>query len=920
MNSTSVNQMWAASFIGRAVTRSAAWQLRLDEPHFIVSVGGQSRRVELSMVDHLSVKRGLLWSEICIHLPNKPPLTLDGIPNTHATAMAMALRAAKERYDHRLHVQAQRREFDVVIKPAVSWARAFNEAWKQQLSGKGWLTQEFVSEWAGTKPTGNLKALLSEPEVQDHFRSKPEDLQVHVKLWQTDLAPFARVANECHLARTLLDHKDFFDTIEKSPLTDEQAKAVVSFDNRMLVVASAGSGKTSTMVAKAAYALRMNLVLPENILLLAFNNEAAKELQQRVRDRLAIVGLPAEKVVARTFHAFGLDVIGAATGKKPRLAPWLDQGQDMDHLTTIVDRLKDRDAGFRTNWDLFRMVLGRNLPSFGKEEPEDWDPSKKTRGFRTLQGDVVKSQGERMIADWLFYNGVAHRYETAYCVDTADATHGQYRPDFYYPDIDVYHEHWALDANGKPPDDFVGYLQGMTWKREVHRLNATTLIETTSAQLWSGEAFHLLAKELTSRGIVLDPNPDRPAAGKAPIENQALLRTFRTFLTHAKSNQLSSADLKAQLASQPANAFRYRHEVFLSLFEAIRNEWEASLASEKVIDFEDMLIQAADHLVAGRWNSPFELVMVDEFQDASRARARLTRALVGKPHRYLFAVGDDWQSINRFAGADLSVMTEFEAWFGKAATHRLERTFRCPQSICDVSSKFVLKNASQISKQVKSSTQEFAPAVRAIQVDEPQFIRGAVRHVLSQLAQDIRSGAVERSKTGKVSVYVLGRYRRDKESLPAWDDLADALEVSFLTIHGSKGLEADYVLLPRLATGSYGFPSGIVDDPVLQLAMPSPETFPMAEERRLFYVALTRARRSVTLITLRYRESPFLTELMQDFQIAPTALDGKSTDTQVCPECKQGSLVPRKGPYGIFSSCSRFPRCDFTRSSKKKSY
>ncbi|SDJ80663.1 DNA helicase-4 [Variovorax sp. OV700] len=643
------------------------------------------------MVEYMSVKRGLVWSEICLRLPNKPPLTLDGISNAHATSMSKALFVAKTRYDRRLHIQAQLREFDLTVKPVDSWGRNFHEACNQQLAGKRWLTQEFVSEWAKTKPGGNFRALLGEPEVQDHLKSKSEGLQAHVKLWQTDIVPFARALNEHHLARALIDHKDFFDTIEKSPLTGEQAKAVVSFDSRMLVVASAGSGKTSTMVAKAAYALRLNIVPPEKILLLAFNNEAAKELQQRVRDRLTAVGLPAEKVVARTFHAFGLDVIGAATGKKPRLAPWLDQGRDMDYLMTIVDRLKDRNPAFRTNWELFRMVLGRDLPSFGKEEPEDWDPNTKTRGFRTLQGDVVKSQGERMIADWLFYNGVAHRYESAYSADTADATHGQYRPDFYYPDIDTYHEHWALDANGKPPDEFVGYLQSMAWKREVHRRNPTALIETTSAQLWSGEAFRLLAKELTTRGIKLDPNPDRPAAGKAPIENQTLLRTFRTFLTHAKSNQFSGADLRARLASQPADAFRYRHEVFLSLFEAIRNEWEASLIAEGVIDFEEMLIQAADHLEAGRWNSPFELVMVDEFQDASRARARLTRALVSKPHRYLFAVGDDWQSINRFAGADLSVMTDFEQWFGKASTHRLERTFRCPQSICDVSSKFVLK-------------------------------------------------------------------------------------------------------------------------------------------------------------------------------------------------------------------------------------
>ena len=122
------------------------------------------------------------------------------------------------------------------------------------------------------------------------------------------------------------------------------------------------------------------------------------------------------------------------------------------------------------------------------------------------------------------------------------------------------------------------------------------------------------------------------------------------------------------------------------------------------------------HLEAGRWDSPYELVMVDEMQDASHARARLARALVAEPGRYLFAVGDDWQSINRFAGADPSVMTDFTGWFGPGQTLRLEQTFRSPQSICDISSAFIQRNPHQLRKHVVSATPEPDTPVTAVAV------------------------------------------------------------------------------------------------------------------------------------------------------------------------------------------------------------
>ncbi|MHB0667120.1 UvrD-helicase domain-containing protein [Roseomonas mucosa] len=180
--------------------------------------------------------------------------------------------------------------------------------------------------------------------------------------------------------------------------------------------------------------------------------------------------------------------------------------------------------------------------------------------------------------------------------------------------------------------------------------------------------------------------------------------------------------------------------MFLELVAPVLRAWDAALAEENGIDFEDMINEAAEHLERGRYESPYDLIMADEFQDASRARARLCRALVQQPGRHLFAVGDDWQSINRFAGADVSVMTGFREWFGHGQVLRLEQTFRCPQELCDVSSRFVSKNPAQIPKRVWSATPSQGPV---LQVNRPGFAGGCLVWVTrpGQASQAWRSNA-----------------------------------------------------------------------------------------------------------------------------------------------------------------------------------
>jgi DNA helicase-4 len=711
-------------------------------------------------------------------------------------------------------------------------------------------------------------------------------------------------------------HASFFATVERRPLTDEQTRAVVCFDNRVQVVASAGSGKTSVMVARAAYAVLRGFVPPDRILLLAFNKDAADELKKRVASRLQALGLPSEGLRAETFHAFGLSVIGQATGRKPRLARWLDQDRGVGMLQRIVDELRDRSPSFAYRWDLFRLVYARP----DTEDDEDAEPSAhpEDKRYPTARGDVVKSRGEQMIADFLFYNGVDYEYEHPYSVDVADREHSQYRPDFFYPQVEVWHEHWALDAHDRPPPTYVGYADDMRWKKQLHARHGTTLIETTSAQIHSDNGLEQLAQGLVEHGIGLDWNPDRPAPSVRTFEHAELVRLMRSFMTHAKSNALSRADLLARIDERTPAAARYRSHLFVELYLEIAEAWDAQLRAEDSVDFDDMLVRAAEHLEAGRADGGADLVMVDEFQDASQARARVTRALVARPGRFLLAVGDDWQSINRFAGADTAVMTRFVERFGPGPRLYLQTTFRCPQTLCDTAGWFVSRNPGQLRKTVRSAQLEPGPPVRLVRVSREQDQQQALLTELTRIARLVAGGAghaggVATGAPRKVTVDVLGRYRHERRHLP--EAVFPELEVRFRTVHGSKGLEADYVLIPSVHTGVYGFPSTIQDDPVLDLVMAEPDPFTHAEERRLFYVALTRARRQVTLFSVAGRESPFVRELLDAKRLE---VDGvpEPAPAQRCPRCRRGRLVAREGPYGPFYGCSNYrssPSCRYTR-------
>ena len=327
------------------------------------------------------------------------------------------------------------------------------------------------------------------------------------------------------------------------------------FDNRVQLLAAAGSGKTSVMVARAAYAVHPRLRHADRILLLAFNKTAAAELHDRVTARFTAAGIDATGVRASTFHSYGLNVIGEATGTKPRLASWLEHdGNGNAMVGQIVDQLRDRDPEFRYRWDLYRLLFARAPINLAEHDPDTWNTDTKESGYRTFGGDVVRSHGERIIADWLFLHGVTYCYEKPYAYNVADATHAQYRPDFYYPDIDVWHEHWAFGRDGKAPAEFSGYEESVAWKRRTHEHFGSALIETTWADVLLGEGLLGLRHELEARGQRLDWNPDRPVRDSwaSPMAHEELYGLMRTFMAHVKSNSWSREQLDDRLSGARA--------------------------------------------------------------------------------------------------------------------------------------------------------------------------------------------------------------------------------------------------------------------------------------------------------------------------------------------------------------------------------
>lgn len=838
-------------------------------------------------------------------------LALEGVSGKSIKGLMEELTASES------EIRALVTDFQAAWKTVISWEAHTRQSARTELANRGWVTSRFKEKALMSRPTF-IGPYLENPVIAEMVDERTaEYVQSLQFLEDANNSDYFNFLNEMQVQKAVKENAVYFNTVEKSPLTLEQRIPITCTDNRVLVVASAGSGKTSCLVAKAGYSLLNGHSTPETTLMLAFNREAADELRSRIIERLRPFGLPAQKIQVKTFHSLSLEIIEQATGEKPVIAPWTqsDQGK-IAQILRFIKELSNENNEFRDNMTLMSYVVGLDLPSFEHEldAPDSWDETLST-GFHSLLDESLEAPMHVVVANWLTVHGINYLYRPApeQCHLPKGCGHS---PTFYLPDLKAHIELWDLDEQGSPHPGKQGYRHLMQHARAVHAEVGSDVIELFNNTLRDGGDFDVLSKALTSRGVSLKLREPTEFKGRRPLELDHLANVLKSFITHIKANRWRFIELEDNLRNPLYRTeFLYRTAIFLKLVIPVYKAWEELLSSNGHIDFDDMVNKASDLVEAGSWQSPFQLICVDEFQDTSRSRAQLLKAVTNDEKSCLFCVGDDWQSINGFAGADVSVMSKFDKVFGYSTHFKLETTFRCPQSLCDISTNFIGKNPAQIPKTVYSARADVFEPVRLIEAAMTMQPDLALLSALSSELARLNTLAEETKK--HFSVMVLGRYNYDKY-------FADKglikdhprLSVRFLSVHQAKGLEADYVVVPRMSSAAYAFPCQTKDDSALNLALACPDPYPFSEERRLFYVAITRAKQGVTLIANKGLESSFFTELITDHKLRVLKQEAGPTSAVTCPTCQKGFLLEKKGKSAkgtySFYGCNRFPVCKKT--------
>lgn len=709
------------------------------------------------------------------------------------------------------------------------------------------------------------------------------------------------------IAKQLAEYQTFFDQIETNPLTKNQRKACIIDEKYNLVLAGAGTGKTSTMIGRAGYLIKASLAKPEDILMLAYANKAAEEMDKRISEKLGVHNL-----TVKTFHSLGLEIIGKVEGKKPSIH---EMATDERLRTKFID---NQFQQLRKNADYQVLLVNyfTHLTYPYKSQFEFKNLNEYTtyileNDIRTLQGERVKSYEECEIANFLYRQGVKYQYEQKYKIDTRTPSFKQYQPDFYLPDYDIYIEHFAVNQQSRTPSfiEQSKYLAEMSWKQELHNKNQTTLIETYSYYKQQGVLTGKLEEKLLAAGVTFNPLPANQLLECLNSQGQVteFSRLIASILALFKSAGLSLQELSTKLTNGEDKA---RAQATIQLFEPIYEAYQHELRSTNSIDFDDMITRAIEYIESGQYQSPYLYLLVDEFQDISINRARLLKALMAQQaDASLFCVGDDWQAIYRFSGSDVSLTKEFEAHFGYTATSILDKTFRFNNKISEVATRFITENPSQIRKVIGSHTQVDTCAVSLIKTND------------SEIALDAALNAIDERISKPASVLLLGRFSFNApKNLNGLKKTYGNLKIVYMTAHGSKGREADFVIVLDLIKGKHGFPSEKTTNPLLDLLLPKSGNYKYAEERRLFYVALTRARHHVYLITDASKPSSFVIELINNgYPILSDEFKGKHFEDELaksCPSCKTGFLSARDG-YSSFFDCSNYPVCKHTEDACK---
>lgn len=812
---------------------------------------------------------------------------------------------------------------------------------------------EYASKVHEYKDTVDYFEVLLKSGMLENYciqNSISENIVRDVLFQYRNIQGLVSAANEKYIFREMEEEKAYLDDIliDVDPvvrLDEEQRRIVLTDEDYCLVVAGAGAGKTTTVAAKVKYLVERKHVKPEEILVVSFTNKAVNELKEKIQTTLGI------NCSIATFHSTGNAIIHKNMPDEKKNI--VDNSKlyfvirdyfrgSILKKEHIVNKLimffasyfdapyqgKDLNVFFNEIAKANYSTMRSDLEEFKREVIDT-----RTRKSVTIQNEILRSHQEVEIANFLYLNNIDYEYEPIYPYNI-EYSHKPYTPDFMVRQGEriIYLEHFGLTENGENDrynqEEIERYKRAVNDKVVLHKTHGTKLIYTFSSYNDKRPLIVHLKELLETEGFELKQRSNKEimellVSGEENRYIRRLLNLICRFISNFKVNGYSIEDFNRMYLSTQ----NVRSRLFLEICQDCYLEYEKWLKENKAVDFEDMINESTKLLrevKEMRQKLDFKYIIVDEYQDISKQRFDLTKTLAEVTDAKIIAVGDDWQSIYAFSGSDLSLFTKFQEKMGYAKMLKIVNTYRNSQEVIDIAGNFIQKNTSQIAKKLISKKNITDPIIiytydstsKGKWGDRRSGVNYAIANAVeTAIAQIVEYKKREGKKVG--TILLLGRYAFDGDQLERSGLFEYVnrgskiksvkypnLDITFMTAHSSKGLGYDDVIIVNGKNETYGFPSKIEDDPVLSFVIKGDHSIDYAEERRLFYVAMTRTKNRVFLIAPEQNPSEFLLELKHEYK--NVILRGNWNEGEIvtnqkkkCPLCGYPMQLKYKKAYGL---------------------
>lgn len=802
----------------------------------------------------------------------------------------------------------------------------FTEINKEELSN--YRRNELISDF---KEFYHLSSqVYSYPEgMEFHIFDELNNLELFIEYYD-DLLNEGNFIKEINIKNEIYKNEAFFKDIKDL----NKKRAIVCDEDNVRVIAGAGAGKTFIIQKKIEYLIKkrtVGTVEPEKILCLCYTGKGANDLREKINN---------EKVNIFTFHGFCREVSKKCDEYRPTDDKLLDDVinnyirkviDDDDRLNEILEYFSyyvknPTEHEFDTIEEYNEFKNGFGLKTL-RNKYDFYNGYQK----QSYNGEVVRSLEELVIANFLFMHEIDYIYEDSYqheylariinyffasynyfCLnrdlsndlnnlkqfEKFEKSLEAYQPDFYLPDKKIYIEHFGVSrdnvAHWLKGDAQKKYTEDMNFKLELHKLYNTNLITTFSYFMTEGILLDKLRESLSDYFDLHER--DKKKIFNIIINNNRsedfkhfknLLKSFINIFEAKNLPKSMLDDFKKENSSQENIYLKRKHELFLNIVSEIYEDYD-TWNQKGGLYYNREITHALNLIESGDFKECYDYIFIDEYQDINYVRCKLLQELQKINNSKLFVVGDDWQSIYGFNGSEVNLFVDFDEYFPNSKTIKISENRRNCQALIDISSKFIRQNENQEEKKLeyykKDQDTNFYP-IKLVPYDKKEnkilYVEKIIQEIIFSNPKKNLKVLLLGRKNNDINFLINNRLFKqvygDKKYKKIVYSKNSNITIYFMSIHQSKGLETDEVIILNFENYDYGFPNQVDDDSVLHF-IKEKEDYLFAEERRLLYVALTRTRNNVYLVYPNSNYSTFIKELKNDFKLEESLYKIQSND------------------------------------------